>query len=286
MSAELAIANQLKPYGMRVIKDENFDAETMIDVTDDVAQYSPNTTETLDFFETGNCYSAWAFNNQSFINLDGGQLGGGGSINYPLTDGVFESAVQFAGTSGAFLRPVSGNTILSVNNHTISLWIKVPVLTTRQRILSSGVYGDSDTPSSNAQEFRLETTGELTMFTETGSGVNYNSSTGVFVPVNTWTNIIISIENATLKTYLNGVLTSTVTDFVPSTGSGSFLTFGRIFKQPNDGNNAEFALDQVRLFNTVLTDEQALFLYENETLEGYKLTIPDNSKIVIPYYKA
>ena len=36
MSAELAIAKQVNPYGMRLIKDENFDAENMIDVSIDV----------------------------------------------------------------------------------------------------------------------------------------------------------------------------------------------------------------------------------------------------------
>lgn len=37
MSAELAIAISVKPYGMRVIYEVDFDSETMIDVTADVA---------------------------------------------------------------------------------------------------------------------------------------------------------------------------------------------------------------------------------------------------------
>jgi hypothetical protein len=109
-----------------------------------------------------------------------------------------------------------------------------------------------------------------TAYTPTEKGILFGSWTngtlnGVFaqnrqIPINAWTHVIASYENSSWKLYINGVLiASTSTSIKFDNDVNTPLTFG------NSGNFDPFngRLDDIRIYNRALTQEEITYLANN-----------------------
>jgi hypothetical protein len=146
------------------------------------------------------------------------------------------------------------------NQITISLWIRqtqswfgdnTPLA---NRWNGNGIYmgleGASANPFSNPVRWRIDNSGVLISNTN--------------VPILQWHHIVCTYNGAQLRIYQNGVLTGTLneTGGIPNSGS---LQFGR---QMNGGGPITFRgdMDQIRVYNRALNANEALTLFNNESV--------------------
>ena len=92
-----------------------------------------------------------------------------------------------------------------------------------------------------------------------GTGTRKNYSFGT-VPANTWTHLVATYDNGTLKLYNNGVLQST------NTVGGSYLNAmnnGRWGSAVQDGYYLDGQMSDARIYATALSADDVLSLYQN-----------------------
>lgn len=90
---------------------------------------------------------------------------------------------------------------------------------------------------------------------------NYISNTLTNTPFNTWTNILISYENSTLKAYKNGLLASIQTvDYTTTNLAQGIISIGKqnVFNEYYTG-----LLDDIRIYNRALNQAEITYLARN-----------------------
>lgn len=182
--------------------------------------------------------------------------------------GAASSAYYF--DNGAYIE-VPYQPALRPTNFTICAWIKPHVASNGNYIFSLDRW--------NGYKFQLQGANLpfLTVMTDTGD--HDQDDGGTPVPLDQWSQVIASYTNGTEKFYINGVLikTANITGNPTALVSPPNLSIGNELpesaynltdsKSPNayyGGNFFVGAIDDVHLYNTVLTDTQIKSLYTME----------------------
>ncbi|GAE37106.1 LamG-like jellyroll fold domain-containing protein [Halalkalibacter akibai] len=117
----------------------------------------------------------------------------GGTINY--VEGLFGNAAKFDGNSGVKLP----NGLISSNTYSVSLWLKPEQLTN----FTTTFFGARD--GNNWMSLVPQgPVGNQTMVWS-GSSRWYDAPIGSTVPTNEWSHLVITVDEGTIKVYVNGV---------------------------------------------------------------------------------
>jgi hypothetical protein len=237
------------------------------------------TINTHDIFGDGSAVATY--------QLDGNadDLGGnynGTATNVTYADGKFGQAIKannIANNSGGS----RFNTGIPFNEETeiktISFWHK-------QAIKSSNNYGTLfstfGTPVWSGFWLRVNDKGNLYLSSSYYNSTSNSVTSSIDVTDGIWRHIVVQVGSDTLKIYVNGSLED------KSTLAGSISTSNeniRILYGGSNGsweNGSEAVIDQVRIFNRALTQEEVTTLY-NENVAKYTtpMTLPSKpTKIV------
>jgi len=183
---------------------------------------------------------------QSNSNDSFGSVNNGADANATYVTGKIGNAVSYSGSSSG--TSIGNPTNLQLVDLSISCWIKTsaPGGGDKGLIFKTGAYN-------------IFFYGNNLATYSYGSPSGYKS-TGVSVADGNWKHIVITqqsgVTNGT-KIYINGTLVLTTT--VGQTTQGNALEFGRI----SGGNSANFILDEVGIYNTILTQTDVDNLYNS-----------------------
>jgi predicted GH43/DUF377 family glycosyl hydrolase len=231
------------------------------------------TTNTHDIFGDGSAVATY--------NLDGNanDLGGnynGTASNVTYETGKFGQCAVFDGSSG--LIPLSNGAIVDVtNDYSISMWIKTTDTVSMNRffdnVLSNGYLKNQVVIVLYNNDFRvypISSDGSYTC-----DGFTFSAPT----VENAWMHVVFNIKyDRTYNIYLNGINyagTDVQNTYITSATTGT--TLGKA-----DGDYFNGQIDQVRIFNRALTQEEVTTLY-NENVAKYTtpMTLPSKpTKIV------
>jgi hypothetical protein len=179
-------------------------------------------------------------------------------------DAKFNEAAAFNGSSSGITSSSLG-TALNVSSLSFSLWFKTNLNDSTDRILISSYDG-----TGNARFYVSLLNSGLSVVIY-GSSSTYIQNFINTVTIGTWYHLSVTHTGTTTTVYLNG------TAITPSSTSGSAvaikiagspqpLTMGQL--QGNIGTySLNGSIDQVRFFNTALTQQNVNDLYNNETTD-------------------
>ena len=194
-----------------------------------------------------------------------------GSPSYVASKTGFGEAIQFNGTSqGA----TSSSAVIPNGAATISLWFNGNgTATTEFYIIGVGVGG-----SAYGLDIHYYNSGFWAGVVDGGSfqGVGGGVTT---VNTSTWYHLALTWDGSTntdsMKLYLNGALETNITPTVTA-ASLTYSSFG-ICHFSGTSTYAPGIVDQVRIFNSVLTPTQITELYNETTTEEYRPTTSLNA---------
>jgi len=218
------------------------------------------TADTHDVFGDGSCVATYQLNNDA-TDLGGNYDGTETSMSYSV-DGVFDDCGVFDGSSSYISTTPQLNNILS--DYTISAWVKTSSPDAGSRIYSigsgDGSIGQSDKKilffevSSNGTDSKLGLVGSY------NGGFHYST---VDIELNKWV-FVIGIVKSTGETmlYIDGALDSISSiDLTSSTPTHSYIGSDNTNTVYFDGE-----IDQVRIFNRVITADEVAILYNENKL--------------------
>ena len=175
---------------------------------------------------------------------------------------------------------------------TLSFWIRPNSFSASQDIIVTSPNGGWSSPY--GQIIRLATSGKMELYQYSTSGGNAlydNPLRTSALTVNVWTHVALSFEgnsiNDTIKFYTNGSPDgSTYLTSASPMGNSSYNLQVRIGYR-NDGgiqNPYDGAIDQVRIYNSQLSDSDVLNLYNNETATtASSLNFPSGQTAIATY---
>ncbi len=274
MSAELAILNKAKNQSGHtvVIPDYKLD-DTQIDISEKV--FGNNTVDVHDVFNDGSCIATYQFNN-SVKDLGGNYNGNNNGVTFE--DGVFNKCGTFNGSS-RYVNLENTSNLTHSDIRTVSCWINLKSYNDKHDLFCIGQTGNDNNYAWGY--LRVLTTGELvaSYIGHTGGMDSYVLGTNI-IELNKWyfvTGIYPGIQNSTegFKLYINGVdATGAETygiDNNPSVGYARIGTYSRA--DLSAGNYVNGNIDQLRIFNKALTQEEVTHLYtEGTTVSKYSGT--------------
>lgn len=164
----------------------------------------------------------------------------GGTISYAA--GREGQAAGFDGASGVRLP----NGLIKSHTYSVSLWVKPEVLTS----FTTTFFGARD----NSNWVSLVPNGPVGGQTMVWSGSAwYDGPTGMTIPVQEWTHLAYTVDNGTLKIYVNGEEKFTGSDFpnVFTTTDGSFALGVNWWDTPFNGQ-----LDELRIYEGALSPNE------------------------------
>lgn len=165
----------------------------------------------------------------------------GGEITY--AEGVIGQAAVFDGQSGVRLP----NGLILGDEYTVSLWIQPKDLT----LFTTTFFGARD--SNNwVSIVPMGPAGDQTMVWS-GSSRWYDAATGLTVDTDEWTHLAFSVEEGTVRVYVDGEEKFSGTDFpdIFTTSSASFSLGVNWWDPPYQG-----LIDELRIYDGVLSAEE------------------------------
>jgi len=166
----------------------------------------------------------------------------GGSLSY--ASGMRGSAAVFDGATGVRLP----NGLISSNSYTVSLWLKPAQLTA----YTPTFFGARTTDSwVSLLPMGHDFVNGATMLWSGAAW--YDAGLGMNIPVNAWSHLAFTVNNGAVNVYVNGVKRFAGTGF-PNVFTGTTAVFAlgvNYWDTPYKG-----AMDELRIYNTVLTDAQ------------------------------
>ena len=194
----------------------------------------------------------------------------GATLPVLTTDRYGAAGKAYAFNSGAYIE-IPYDVTLRPNAFTISAWVYPTAANNGNYIFSVDRW--------LGYKFQLQGSNLpfLTVMTDTGD--HDQDDGGAAVPLNKWSQVIVSFTNGTEKFYINGALvkTATVTGNPTALSSPPNVTIGNELPKSaynfTDTNNPNYfwgasyfigSIDDVRLYNKVLTDSEVNSLYTME----------------------
>lgn len=155
------------------------------------------------------------------------------------------------------------STDIDLQNLTISAWIYTHGSTDEQAIVSKF---QGSNPVDREWLFRVETSNRLSFFTRDNSTQGQIQSTNT-ISLDSWHHVAVSFNysNLSVSFYIDGVKQSNI-ESSPSTqfhNEDEIITIGSWQSGVNDNFNG--SLDDVRIYNYVLSPDQIKMLYENKS---------------------
>lgn len=177
----------------------------------------------------------------------------GGTIN---NSGMIGKCYEFAGTWGKYLDTGYGNGV-NAKNISVCLWVK-PLSSLNDKILL-GVVGDSGINK------RLYLGVKSNTYNIAYGSTTWGRTSNAVVTLNEWQHLCIVVKNRTAILYLNGNLTDETrtynTDFDFQT---NIFIGGR-----TDGFNSNILVNDVRIYDNALTEEDVKRIYQQKLFEFY-----------------
>lgn len=190
-------------------------------------------------------------------------------------------ALMFDGNVGSYLRIPADS--LPTGNRTISLWFKTTTVTNRPQLLAYGGNSPSSAPGTSFL-MGINSSGSNAYQTQGHYNTNLASYSYPQEPLNQWIHYVVTIEGSTTKIYINGELkTNSPGSFTsPTAVSGKDFALGVMVNSSGtapytDVNGGYFKglMDDVRIYNGAMTDQQVGQLYKLE-LTGLMAFYPFN----------
>ncbi len=216
----------------------------------------------------------WRFNeNSGDTAYDNSSYGNHGDINGTTwVDGTQRSALAFDGiddyvnTGVDDLYDFDGDTSFSV-----SFWMNPTAADTGQRVLS--------TEESDGTGWTVRRTGndQLQLVFRDGAGDVIDEIPVDIIP-STWQHVVFVRNGSTGQGYVNGVVNTTVNGIGNGVASTEPLVIGR--KAGEDTGHWDAALDEVRIWNRSLSQDEVAWLYKQQGMLDYIST----EDLVLRYY--
>lgn len=131
------------------------------------------------------------------------------------------------------------------NEISVSAWVRLDSI-------SRMVIADKE--SSTAYQFRIQETNRLLLVCKGQT----NLSSVANIPVGVWTHIGVTAQNSIIRYFVNGVFLSQTNFNTSMIANAHNLNIGR---SSTGGNNFQGGLDDVRIYDNKLTDEEMFELY-------------------------
>jgi uncharacterized protein (TIGR02145 family) len=162
---------------------------------------------------------------------------------------------------------------LPAGNRTISLWFNTNDVSNRPGLLGYGGNGSCGT----TLLMGLNVSGAGQFHVQGHCGNNTAAYAYGSVPINNWYHWVLTIDGSTQKIYVNGVLKSTDNTFSGTTATAGVdfalgaITHSNGLSPYTDVNVGFFQgkLDDVRIYDSAMTDAQVMDLYANESMVAY-----------------
>ena len=213
---------------------------------------SPITFNTVDVFGDGSCIAFYRFD--SNLNDDTGQFNASKNGNIQYDIGIHGNCVQIG--DGAYIDFV--NTELPYRELTVSLWVKAP---RRNQVIinffdSSNhadlyYWGGDENPSIGLNTWNMDCYGD-------------------YAALDDWTHIVAVFNFDALKENFKLYINGEVRSLKYTRGSPKLNSLGTVkrvttFSHPGDTSQLfQGCIDQLRIFNRALSDEEAQQLYNLE----------------------
>lgn len=198
------------------------------------------------------CYSFLGNSNDPISGLNGTL-----SAVTPTVDrfNVANSAYRFNGVNNSYIELPDNPLLKPSNAISISCWIKPLILTTQYVVFTKNPY------STNHEAYALVVIGGKVRV-QKSNGTTSNIADGTSnLNTNTWYHIAGTIDNSSVKVYVNGVLENTT----PSSMSFTYQTGRRVYLGGSNESAAYLpfsgTIDNVRFYNRVLTVTEINQLY-------------------------
>ena len=179
--------------------------------------------------------------NRNNLTLSGATVG--------VSNGIIDKAGYFDGANDW----MSYSSADLGSSYSISVWVKLDDTST-YGVITAGAGGSS---TGRYDGMIIINLGDFSFIGENGdSGV----PTTTALSINTWYHVVGVADGLTRKIYLNGSLESSTTE----TNNAKFDTT-RFFGKRDDGRYLGGLIDEVTIFDTVLTSDEITFLYNEGT---------------------
>ena len=179
-----------------------------------------------------------------------------------VIDAKFNEAANFNVSSSVISIPLN---VVSVSSaYTLSLWFNAVDVSANTGIFTN----QGNSPIIGQIGINIISSTQINLYSITTNGSNTVDSLAATVPTmsaNNWYNLVVVADRSLSnkgKIYLNGVEASSYT-FNAGVGSNALYSTAQIGRSDNRFTKGK--IDQVRIFNTSLTDAQAEDLYTDET---------------------
>ena len=205
---------------------------------------SSSTKSTTDIFDDGSGVALYEFEEEAKDT--------GGVTGYIGSGGIFNGSSSYINVP-----------ITQPNDISISVWINISDATRQHQIVSHDLGGAS---ADRNLQFRVELDQTVSAYWFSGTKAQTTSS----VSLNTWTHIVATWEdNGSQKIYFNGVLEDTQTSTTRPPFSKLFIGVrnSTTFTDATKGK-----IDQVRIFNKVLSSSEVTTLYGETSASATKST--------------
>lgn len=188
----------------------------------------------------------WPFDDGAAVTEDLSQNGNDGTVNggamfVPGSSGeAGDLAIQFDGIDDSVTTDVS--LLNGLEELTMSGWVKFDV----DQAARTGLFGQND-----AVEFGMINAGTLQYWTPVGGAID--SALGPMVP---WTHLLVTNNATERAVYINGVRVNSGAAATPGPSSTFFFNIGGGGVFDDVGNFFNGQIDDVAVWDRVLTDEQ------------------------------
>jgi hypothetical protein len=177
--------------------------------------------------------------------------------------GTPESAYYFNGSSFIDLGDIRP---ASVNNFSVSMWFYATANSNAPCLIQNGI-------KDQGFSLYLASNGYISFFVSksTDEGSNSTNFPGGFNLLNTWHNIVCMSDMGKISVYLDGIQAATINGILGADGT-NHLKLG--YDQTANSHWFKGALDDVRIYNRILTDQEISSLYY-ENICQHSITVTD-----------
>jgi hypothetical protein len=205
----------------------------------------------------------WNLNATSWLDSSGNGITLTGHGGVTLGTGII-SGCALISSSGGYLDNTSTNFNVNTADISASVWIKPLSYGSEAFGLAGSVFDLRYSEATNAWLLVFDPSGSLIVWE---SGAVYTSTTTI--PLNTWTNIVLSRNAGTTSFYINGSLDGTFSD--EQEFSSQLITIGSVFDFPGDPNTLQYDgnIDEFGFWNRALTGAEITSLYNAGAGKSY-----------------
>jgi len=226
----------------------------------------------------------WKFDENTGVTVsDSSTNSNNGTINEAIwTAGKSGSGLRFDGIND-YVEVPHHSTLDLVNNFTVSVWFKLDD-SSGNWLVTKGVY--CATP--RAWSFSINGTSIYSLhYSETGA-INTIAAGTTSYPDDTWRQGVMVYESGQVRFFQNGELRGTVsinkTDLFSNSTSLEFGNNRCAITQPGQANSVyamNGVLDEIRLYDRALTDQEIMDLYITDQFNGL-VSLPDTTPPAVP----